>query len=375
VDAGGGLTLPTPPATRIRYAAISQPERLREESLRRSVRAADYPQRIREVYLQLPGVSPRIRALADQFAAGGKGPFEIARAAEAYLAQNMRYSLDLRRETELDPLDDFLFERKTGNCEYFAAAMAVLLRVAGVPARVVNGFQRGEWNDAGGYFVVRQRDAHSWVEAYLPAAGWVTFDPTPRAAFEARTFSVSGWLAQHFDALRMRWNRYVVDYNAGDQALAAMKLRRESAALRGRLVLLWDSWSLGMRRTIRSAWRNYGFAALGLAALVTTVFFVFRRTRPGELAAAWVLRARLRRTPVAFYERMLRILARHGRALAPGATAREFVASLRDRPLAQAPAAELTALYERIRFGGHPLTPDDGKRAVVLLGQLEAAPR
>jgi hypothetical protein len=109
--------------------------------------------------------------------------------------------------------------------------------------------------------------------------------------------------------------------------------------------------------------------------LVLAVVFVLRHARPGGIAAAWVLRVRLRRTPVAFYERMLRILARRGRPRAPDATAREFVASLCDTPLVQGPAFELTALYERVRFGEQPLTPDDGERAVALLRQLEAAPR
>lgn len=375
MDAGGGLALPTPPTVRIRYLVISQPERMRAESLRRPFRASDYPRPIRETYLQLPTLSPRVRALAEELAADASTPLDIARRTEAYLTDHLRYSLDLAQETELDPLDAFLFERKAGNCEYFAAAMAVLLRAAGIPARVVNGFQRGEWNDAGRYFAVRQRDAHSWVEVFFPGSGWVTFDPSPRAAFEARAFRVSGWLAQHVDALRMRWNRYVVDYNVGDQALVAMKLRRQSAAFRGRLAFLWDSWSLTIRRHLRHLSRNHDYAAIGLAACVAALLIVCRRRRPGEIAAAWLLRARLRRTPVAFYERMLRILARRGRPRVPGATAREFVASLGDRPAIHGPAAELTALYERVRFGGQPLTPADGKRAAALLAHLAAAPR
>ncbi|OGB93449.1 MAG: hypothetical protein A2Z31_06360 [candidate division NC10 bacterium RBG_16_65_8] len=348
---------------------------MREESLRRPIRTADYPQQVREAYLQLPDISPRIQALAQDLAKGARTPLEIARRTEAYLTGNLRYSLDLGRETDLDPLDDFLFERKTGNCEYFATSMAVLLRAAGVPARVVNGFQRGEWNDVGRYFAVRQRDAHSWVEVFFPRAGWVTFDPSPRAAFEAHAIGVSGWLAQHFDALRMRWGRYVVDYNLGDQALVAMELRRQSGAFRGRLASLWESWSFKIRRNVRILWKHYGYAALGLAALVAAALIVCRRTRPGEIAAAWFLRTRLRRTPVAFYERMLRILARRGCPRAPGATAREFVASLSSRPHIGGPAAELTTLYEQVRFGGQSLTLADGKRAAILLRQLEAVPR
>jgi hypothetical protein len=93
------------------------------------------------------------------------------------------------------------------------------------------------------------------------------------------------------------------------------------------------------------------------------------------MAAAWLLRARLRRTPVVFYERMLRLLARRGYARPPESTPREFVASLAARPQVREPAAELTALYERVRFGGQPLTPEEGKRAALLLRQLEGAAR
>lgn len=375
VDAGEGLSLPRPPTMRIRYLAVSQPERVRESLLRRPARPADYPPRIREAYLQLPAISARVRALARELAAGARTPYETTRRVEAYLNENLRYSLDLGRPTDLDPLEDFLFERKTGNCEYFAAAMAVLLRAAEVPTRVVNGFQRGEWNDVGRYFAVRQRDAHSWVEVYFPGAGWLTFDPSPRAAFDAQAFSASGRISQYFDALRMRWSRYVVDYNVGDQALVAMELRRQSAVFRGRLSILWDTWTLTIRRGLRTAWRDHGRAALGVVALVAIVLVVCRRTRPGEIAAAWLLRARLRRTPVAFYDRMLRVLARRGYPRPPEATPREFVASLSNRPQVREPAAALTTLYEQIRFGGQLLTPAEGKRAALLLRQLEAASR
>ncbi len=375
VDGAEGLVLPRPPNSRIRYLAVSQPERVREGQLRRAVRSTDYPPRLREAYLQLPAVSPRVRALAQELAAGARTPLEITRRVETYLNENLRYSLELGRQTDLDPLDEFLFERKTGNCEYFAAAMAVLLRAAGVPARVVNGFQRGEWNDVGRYFAVRQRDAHSWVEVYFPGAGWLTFDPSPRAAFDAQAFSVSGRISQYFDALRMRWSRYVVDYNVGDQALVAMELRRQSAAFRGRLSLLWETWTPKIRRSLRTTWRNHGSAALAVGALAVALLIVCRRTRPGDLAAAWLLRVRLRRTPVVFYDRMLRLLARRGYPRPPQSTAREFLERLEAEPEIRAPAAELTTLYEQVRFGGQPLTPAEGKRAALLLRQLEAAPR
>lgn len=154
---------------------------------------------------------------------------------EAYLLQNYRYSLELRRDPRFEPIEDFLFEQKSGNCEYFAASMAVLLRSVGVPARVVNGFQKGEWNEFGGYYAVRQRDAHSWVEVYVGPFGWLTFDPSPRAGFEAEGQASLGFLARYLDSLRMRWNRYIIDYNLGDQILLARALKRRSEAFRDEL--------------------------------------------------------------------------------------------------------------------------------------------
>ncbi len=374
-DSANGLSLAAPPSSRLRYVAVSQPERFREEQLRQPVRPGDYPLEIRERYLQLPKVSPRLRALARELAAGAATPYHVARRVEAYLAGNLRYTLDLRGESDLDPLDDFLFSRKAGNCEYFAAGMAVLLRVAGIPARVVNGFQRGEWNEVGQFFAIRQRDAHSWVEVFLPGVGWVTFDPSPRTAFEERTFGASSRIGKYFDALRMRWNRYVIDYNVGDQALIAMSLRRQSMAFRQNLGRTWDLWSFKVRRSVRRLWRQYGYAVGVLVALLAAGLFLLRRMPLGAMGSAWLLHVRARRTPVAFYERMLRLLARQGRPRPPTATAREFASTLADRPQVHAPVAELTALYERVRFGAEPLTPGEERRAAALLQALAAAPR
>ena len=81
-----------------------------------------------------------------------------------------------------DPLADFLFERRKGHCEYFASAMAVMLRTLGIPSRLVTGFQGGAYNPVSGWSVVRASDAHSWVEAWIDGRGWITFDPTPAGA-------------------------------------------------------------------------------------------------------------------------------------------------------------------------------------------------
>jgi transglutaminase-like putative cysteine protease len=375
VDSGDGLNLGAPPASRIRYLSVSQAEDFSEAALRQPASTDDYPPEIREVYLQLPEVSSRLRGLARDLAAGATNPYETVRRVEAYLVENMRYSLDLRRESDLDPLDEFLFQRKTGNCEFFAASLAILLRAAGIPARVVNGFQRGEWNEVGQYFAVRQRDAHSWVEVFFPRVGWVTFDPSPRAAFEAQTFGTSGWIGKYLDALRMRWNRYVIDYNIGDQVLFLTHLRRQSVAFRRTAGETWDIWFFQVWRVARRLWRQYRYAIGVLLALLVAAVFLFRRVPVESLGTAWLVRARVRRMSIHFYERMVRLLARRGHRRPPAATAREFASTLVRHPELHSPVAELTALYERARFGGEPLTPADNRRVTSLLQQIATVPR
>jgi len=375
VDVSGGITLPSPPTTRIRYQAVSQPERVRDDILMRAVQPADYPPDVRETYLQVPRLAPRIRELAETLAEGTKTPIEVVRKVETYLAGNLRYSLDLGQDTGLDPLEDFLFVRKTGNCEFFATSLVVLLRAVGIPARVVNGFQRGEWNEVGQFLAVRQRDAHSWAEVYFPGAGWLTFDPSPRAAFDAQVFGDSGRVGEYFDALRWRWNRYVVDYNIGDQAAFAISLRQRSLAFRRTLGEAWDAWLFQAYRHIRRLGRNtaYPLAVVVIVLAAGTIFW--RRRLLSGLGVGWVLRPRLPRSPVAFYERMLRFLARRGCPRPLAATAREFACSLASQPQLHGPVAELTALYERARFGGESLPPSDEARALTLLRLLAAARR
>lgn len=368
LDAAGGLMLFAAPASRIRYTAVSQPQPPSPPRLRAA--GTLYPPAVAG-YLQLPDLAPSIRAMAQELTRGAPTPYDAAQRVEEHLAGTLRYSLDLAPASGRDPLEEFLAGRQAGNCEYFAAGMAVLLRAAGIPARVVNGFQRGEWNEVGQYFAVRQRDAHSWVEVYFPGAGWVSFDPTPRAAFESSRFGASGWAQKYFDALRMRWNRYVVDYNVGDQAGVALRLRQQSLAARRSLRFGWESAWGRVRAEVGRARHLLG-AAAGLLVLGLAGYWLAKR-RPaiGEGARLWLLWATAQLPPVAFYERMLRLLARRGHPRPLSLTAREFADGLAGQPLYE-PVRELTALYERVRFGGEPLNPSDARRAGELLRQLTA---
>jgi transglutaminase-like putative cysteine protease len=301
-------------------------------------------------YLQLPELPRRIPDLARRLTAQATTDAERADLLTAWLSRTLRYSLDLERRTSLEPLEEFLFVRRAGNCEYFAASLAVMLRSLGIPARIVNGFQRGEWNPWGGYWVVRMRDAHSWVEAHI-GEEWVTLDPSPRAAAPNAPLSA---MTLYLDGLRMRWYRYVIGWSRQDQSQSAGAIAR----------LAWAS-PLGARSPF--GWSAPSQAlGLGLVGLLgaALVWSVWRRTAtPAGTRAAMP----------DFYARALRRLARFGLRPAPHETAREFCARAGQAlPEAARTLTRLTLAYERMRFGGVGITPSEARdlvRAAARLGR------
>jgi protein-glutamine gamma-glutamyltransferase len=198
-----------------------------------TTRGADDADEVRRG-LQLPrGFNPKARELAQSWAASSDSDVAIARKALSYFReQGFVYTLEpplLGR----DSVDEFLFGTKEGFCEHYASSFAFLLRAAGVPARVVTGYQGGDINPVDDYMIVRQSDAHAWVEAWLKDRGWVRFDPTAAASpvrvesgvaaavpatdplpLMARTTLL--WLREaryNWDALANKWNQLVLGYN------------------------------------------------------------------------------------------------------------------------------------------------------------------
>lgn len=196
--------------------------------------------RISKLYLQLPrgGLEKRVVDLANQIAREAETPYEKASRIERHLTGNYRYSLDFTEKGGVDdPLSEFLFDRKTGHCEYFATAMAILCRSIQLPARIVSGYYTTEWNDYGEYFIVRGQDAHSWVEVWFPSLGWLSFDPTPP---EGRTRSrgflfIPTGIRKIYDTLKFKWYQYIIDYNLRDQAQISRKLSGLTGGVGGKL--------------------------------------------------------------------------------------------------------------------------------------------
>ena len=169
-----------------------------------------------EKYLRLPPLDDRIPKLAEEITAQASSNYDKAVAVEHYLSTHFGYTLELPRSLARDPLANFLFERKRGHCEYFASSMAVMLRSLHIPSRIVTGFRGGEFNDLTGQYVVRASDAHSWIEAYFPGSGWISFDPTPAAEPAA---SRTGWsrMQLYLDAAASFWREWIINYDVSHQ--------------------------------------------------------------------------------------------------------------------------------------------------------------
>jgi hypothetical protein len=333
IDDMGSLSVP-PPTARLHYYVESQldgpPAPI--DASHRARGALSGADRVR--YLQLPPLSPGVARLARQVSAGSRNPYDAARTVSTFLSSRFQYT-PAKPPTALDPLEEFLFIRRSGNCEYFAAALAVMLRTLDVPARVVGGFQRGKWNPYGRYFMVRLSDAHAWVEAYFDDLGWVAFDPSPRPSMEVLTMPSP--LALYLDAARMRWYRYVVNWSLQDQQFFASSFHQQARGVSG------GPWWSG--RWNARAWL---VAPVVVGGVVGWIFWRLRRARRA--------RHHLDRVP-SFYQRALRALARRGVVPEPAETARQFWArARREVPACGEPLARVTGQYERARFGAAELS-------------------
>jgi protein-glutamine gamma-glutamyltransferase len=201
---------------RVQYRVVSEVPN-RKQWLNTTDQEEVIPPEISQKYLKLPAnTDPRIADLAREITQRGTSIIDKATLVEGYLKKNYRYTLRLSWTPGPQPVATFLFDAKVGHCEYFASSMAILLRTAGVPTRIVNGFMMGEYNPVGGDYIVRQSDAHSWVEVYVPGHGWLEFDPTPPDPNQ-REVDLAMQISHYVDAMQMFWNSYILSYDSGAQ--------------------------------------------------------------------------------------------------------------------------------------------------------------
>jgi transglutaminase-like putative cysteine protease len=357
LDMTGALYNPFHNETKIRYQGTSllpivPPAQLRVASIL-------FPEPVLTTYLQLPALDPRIKQLALQITANSPTEYDKAAAIELYLKTHYQYSLNLTGKQTIDPLAYFLFTRRSGHCEYFAAAMTIMLRDVGVPARYVGGFLPGEYNDVGGDWIVRASDAHTWVEVFFPGYGWITFDPTPPG--DGHRAGVFDRIGMYWDWFQYAWGEWVINYDFGHQMTLA-----QNAQKTGR------NWSESLRKYYQDRQRDaiHWILALDkkaenspyflpgiLVILVAILLYLRGRALFTFMMARGSLRARRAGNITASlatleYREMLRMLEKRGWKKSPSQTAQEFAAAIPAQDIA-APVAELTQLYESARFGDH----------------------
>jgi transglutaminase-like putative cysteine protease len=327
----------------------------------------------RNLFLQLPSIDPRIRELTHSIVGPEtSAPLQASRI-EVYLRTHYGYTLELPPSEPDDPLAFFLFHRKKGHCEYFASALAVMLRVIDIPSRVVTGFQSGIYNPISGTQLIRTSDAHSWVEAWLPVRGWTTFDPTPP---DPDPPQLSMWtrLGFYVDAAEVFWQDWVLNYDLDRQLQLASKMGRSGRQM-------GSNWFDGLGMSVSRWWKEllqfadrYGFFLLG-AVMLAVMGRLFGR----DSWRWWKTRRRVQKVQrgeaqasdaTLLYRRMLKVLRRRGIEKPLWLTPSEFARVL-EEPEVSLLVEDLTEAYNELRFGGKAQAAG---RMIVLLERLEAVP-
>ena len=259
---GGVLQSKRAILSRYRYEVISRPDD-RETKL---------PRDQMDAALQLPAhIDPRVKELASSWKVGNPKPAQIVETAIRYFRrEHFVYTLQPGSYSDRNALAEFLFERRQGFCEHYAAAFATLMRLTGIPSRVVIGYHAGEFNSLGKYVIVRQSDAHAWCEVWLEGIGWQRVDPTDVIAPDRITSNMASYLESHGPQ---------TDAAANERSLAASGWREFQHDFQ----LAWDSlnyqWDLHILNFDEEAQTNF-LMALGLGSIswVDILFWVLVAT-------------------------------------------------------------------------------------------------
>ncbi len=351
----------------------------------------------RDDLLRLPRSLGGLRELADQIIdqsleEGARTPAAIARELEGYLRDSgqFNYTLSLSiQDPTIDPVEDFLFNRKQGHCEYFASALALMLRAAGIPSRLISGFKGGDLNEKTGRYEVRQLHAHAWVEAWVDDQ-WLVFDPTPSgrdATLQAMASTGSYLWTDWNNRMKSAWNAATMLTPQQQQALFY-----DPAV--GGLKSWWSNLQTirpdldRMKEFVASlrsprqwfSWRG-GVAAFVLGVLIAGMILGGRRALK-QMRRRWGRSlgpgSRHERIVVPFFERFCRIAAHAGLPRPPAQTQREFTESFARQlgnPGDGGPqgwnSEQLVDAFYRIRFGREELAETDYAELNRQLDRLE----
>jgi transglutaminase-like putative cysteine protease len=321
------------------------------------------PEELLNSCLALPDdTDPRLKELAQKLKVDTKSPEERIQKTLTYLGSQCQYSLKVGKFHSTQPVAEFIFEKKRGYCEYFASAAAVLLRLEDVPSRYVTGFNVQDGNHQGSHYVVREADAHAWIEAYFPGKGWMEIDPTPESEYAALHSGLhDGWGAAAMEWVATVYAEISARVGQGNWLLTLQWIRDQIIALVASLFL---------------GWRNLSLLVLALA-LAWTIRFVRRRKTLSPSLARRLPSQESSSTPSELIDLMRRLDTIWSRA--------GF-----GRPASRAPLEHLTAIPEeristalrdsgrqiiecfyRTSFGGFAFTLTEARELSLKLDQAE----
>ncbi len=329
------------------YEAISLVPKASPARLRRAGNA--YPAWVKERYLKLPDSVPtRVRVLAEGIVAPYKNEYDKAVAIERYLRQ-ITYNEAIEAPPEgVDAVDWFLFEKRQGYCDYYSSAMAVMLRAAGIPARVARGYAAGELIPDSNIYKVRELDAHAWPEVYFPSYGWIEFEPTASEPLIARPVNPG---------------------EEEDNAEGGAGTDRPGGVGRDLLpeeeeILNASGPYFPLRRAWwqNPVWLMRGLVALAVLAAASLVWLVTQRRRASMSLVTFV------------FDDMMRYARRLGVPLGAHQTPYECAAALAKAVEEGAQDARTIAdFYVRERYGGQPISVYDEMNAMDAWRRLREA--
>jgi hypothetical protein len=326
------------------------------------------PEHVRLRYLQLPpDIDPRIAELAGRITKKEKSAFENAALVESYLKRNYVYTPNLSWTPGPQPLSTFLFEAKAGHCEYFASSMAILLRAAGIPTRLINGFLMGEYNPVSGDYIIRQSDAHSWVEVYVPSRGWMEFDPTPPDP-NAGEINLAMQIGHYIDAAEQLWNSYIIvyDFSAQQQLFrsAQESVQTAQAAMREKS----GRWlSSGQTLSDRfSAWATKRIETVSFWTVLIAVFLAAAAYKHRRMLKTYVQIWRVRwgrgsanaDVVEQLFYRAARLAGRTASTRRPAETWREWIFGLPDTQR-RSILEKALIVFEKSKYGRLPVSASD----------------
>lgn len=334
----------------------------------------------------------RVKPLAEKVTAGARTNRERAEKIDKFLAEGeYTYSLGNAPPAGVEPVEWFLFEARTGHCEFYSSAMVLMLRTLGVPARVVNGFNPGTFDAYAGTWTVRERNAHSWCEVFIEGEGWVEFDPTTGNGREADStlaqrlgfdqFKIYQMTMGLLNRMDFEWQRWVVSFSASMQWGLLQTLYQWAEDLE----VAFRVW-LSRVRLIKPS-------AIAAGLVLFLVFLRIIRRPLMRLFArvwlvvgpwfAWLMRelsrwyARRRRPEVgAFYHELCDLLRRFGIARPTAETPWELTKRLAALHAAlEKPVRQVTDAYCRVAYRGQSLSDADAAEVRAALEAVEAALR